>query len=272
MKKYAIPATFVILAAVIVGGFALFELRSKTGREGDGEDGRVNIGGIIVDENDAGNVHVEIVPDNEAIARIAPPSLDGPIAIPSRYPREFRVLMAERIATVIAELKKDPVADSPEKYNNWLNLAAYYHEIENYRGAEAIWLYLDEIYPNSQSVTSSNLASLYHLYLKDFEKSERYYLRAIEIEPSTASHYIGLHELYLYSYKQGTNAAEDILKRGLAAIKQSTDLLIRLASYYKDIGRVWDAVLRYEEALAIAKKSGNNSLASAIENDLTSLK
>lgn len=209
-----------------------------------------------------GDFVVEQVPINEGIPA---PDLARPIVFPAGVSEEFKRIMTERINKTSAELKKNP-----ENIDVWLDLAIHRKTIDDYKGAAEIWEYVLEFQPDN-SVVLGNLGELYHLYLKDYPKSENYYKSAIALDQTRIALYRGLHELYKYSYKKETTAAADILKIGLERNPDNTDLLILLGVYYKDTGDKKSARLYYTEALSIAKVAGNTQFAEAIERDLQGL-
>lgn len=209
-----------------------------------------------------GDFIVEQVPIDEGIPA---PDLARPIIFSAGVSEEFKRIMTERINKTSAKLKKNP-----ENIDAWLDLAIHWKTIDDYKGAAEIWEYVLEFQPDN-SVVLGNLGELYHLYLKDYPKSENYYKRAIALDQTRIALYRGLHELYKYSYKKETTAAADILKTGLERNPNNTDLLILLGAYFKDKGDKNSARFYYEQALAIAKQSGNQVLVEALERDLNRL-
>jgi tetratricopeptide (TPR) repeat protein len=194
------------------------------------------------------------------------PDLNRPIVFSNGEPAEFRRLMKEKIERSVAELKIHP-----EKAEEWNNLAIFRKNINDYEAAAEIWEYLVWLQPTNV-VALGNLGDLYHFYLRDYPKSEKNFLAAIALEPTNLTLYRGLHELYRYSYKRDTSAAADILKTGLQKIPDNIDLLVLLASYYKEKGQKKEARLYYEKALAGARVSGNTALVDALERDLAELR
>ena len=237
-------------------------------------------GGVVstttVDRGDAGAVVgsgsyiVEEIPlpDLEGIAsEPSLPKLDRPVTFPSFFPEDARGILGKQIASTTATLTKDP-----RNIAAWFDLALQRKLIDDYEGAREIWEYLKERFPDN-SVSFGNLGELYHLYLKDYPKSEANYRRAIENEPSGIALYRGLHELYKYSYKTDTTAAADALLEGLKKNSENAELLILLGHYYRERGEVASARGYYERALAAVAGSGlNRELEDQLRSILSDLK
>ena len=96
-------------------------------------------------------------------------------------------------------------------------------------------------------------------------------MRAIANNPLSSHAYRGLHELYVYSYKQNTEAAADILKEGLEHMLGNTDILLLLASYYKNKNDAQNAKTYFELARVEAEKQNNVNLVDLINSDLENL-
>ena len=193
------------------------------------------------------------------------PKLNRTIVIPDRFPTEAATALRSNIATLKAQLKKDP-----NSFGAWSNLAIQYKIIDDYKGAIEIWKYLTKVVPNN-SVSFFNLGNVYNLYLKDYKESEAYYKKAIKIEPTQSIYYRALYEMYLYSYKTDTNLAERTLLDGLNTIPNGIDLMMVLGKYYKDTGRIEDAKAIYTKARTEAQKRKNADLVNTINNELSNL-
>ena len=154
------------------------------------------------------------------------PSLTMPVAYAADTAPEVKSILVGKIADLRAQ-----VGRNYEDYAAWLNLAIRYKQAGDLKQAETIWLYLAYIHPDD-AVSRHDLGDLYAHYLKDYPKAEMYYKQAIGIVPTQAMDYLALSELYRYSYKQGTIAAADILKQGIAKVPapQVQDLKAALAA------------------------------------------
>lgn len=94
---------------------------------------------------------------------------------------------------------------------------------------------------------------------------------AIKNSPGNILSYKGLYELYTFSYKQNTSAAEDILLEGISNNPDAIDLMVLLAFYYKETGEAERAAGYFNSAIEEAKKRGNDELVSTLEKELTNL-
>lgn len=205
---------------------------------------------------------------------ISDPSGGGFTVNPLPLPQETAALEAPNVEKLIAEiaptndyekivygnLTKSAAALKAESgdYDAWLTVGMSLKQLEHFTDARDVFLYVSSLWP-TQPVPQGNLGSLYHLYLKDFSKSEAAYKKTIELEPLNPAWYRGLYELYRYSYKTNTNAWEETLKRGITQ-SSSIDLIVILAGRYADLKRFEESVARYTEAIAEAEQQGNTPL------------
>lgn len=153
---------------------------------------------------------------------------------------------------------RDALKSNPTSYDDWLMVGMSLKQLEKYEAARDAFLYVASLWP-TQPVPQGNLGSLYHLYLKDFPKSEAAYKKAIALDPSQPGWHRGLYELYRYSYKTATNAWEDALKQGIEQTS-SLDLMAMLAGRYAELKRFTEAVALYDRAIAEAEKQSNAKL------------
>jgi tetratricopeptide (TPR) repeat protein len=167
-----------------------------------------------------------------------------------------------RNATLVAQ-----IAANETDAAAWINLGALRKINNDYRGAEAAWIYVTKLYP-SNSTAYANLGDLYMNFLHDYTRAETNYLLATKYAPTDASLYQTLFTLYTStSYKPSATAAEDILKKGIAANPRAIDLEVVLARYYKSLGRIADAKVQYDAAIANAKSQGQTALAAQIHEE-----
>ena len=185
---------------------------------------------VAVDENisveleGGGTAKVEMVPVEDAPALVIP-NLDKSLIFPDGFAEDAKKIVTEKVKNLTANLKSNP-----DNFSAWLDLAIYRKMIHDYQGAREIWEYLNNTYP-TQSISFGNLGDLYHYFLKDFSKAEVNFKQAIVNSPNRIDLYRGLFELYKYSYKQNTSAAEDILLSGLKANPDNPDLQNLLTQY-----------------------------------------
>lgn len=205
----------------------------------------------IVDPAGGGyNVRVLPVPKTETTSVPTAPNLD--LVIAGVVPRDdYEKLVFSNLQETVEVLKKDP-----ENYDDWLAVGISLKQLEKYEAARDAFLYVSSLWP-TQPVPQGNLGSLYHLYLKDFPKSEAAYKKAIELDSTQANWHRGLYELYRYSYKQNTSAWEETLTAGIEATG-ALDLMAALAERYTDLKRFTEAVVLYDRAIAAAEKQENS--------------
>lgn len=162
---------------------------------------------------------------------------------------------------------KDKIAADPFDLKSWINLGTVRKIGEDYVGAEKAWIFVTQAAP-TDSIAYSNLGDLYDNFLKNYPKAEQAYLTAIKLSPAIESSYINLHVMYANKYKQSTNAAEEILKKGLTALPESIPLHIELARFYKTKGDTAKSKEQYDLAIALANKSNQTSLAAQIQTEM----
>jgi tetratricopeptide (TPR) repeat protein len=182
---------------------------------------------------------------------------------------EVQKIYAEKIAASAADIKENPYS-----LEAWIGLGLNYKQAGDYAAARDAWEYASLLSPGNV-VSFTNLGDLYHYYLKEYPKSEQNYRQAIKNDPTYVLSYVGLHELYRYSYGVLTTKAADILKEGIKANPKNIDLYTTLAAYYKSLNNKIDianARAYYEKALAIAKELKNEQLIALIQAELDALK
>jgi tetratricopeptide (TPR) repeat protein len=186
------------------------------------------------------------------------PDLNRQIVFSASVAESRKKEITENIDKVRAELKND--YDTLEK---WLELGLQYKQAGDYEGAKDAWEFASLIRPKN-SVSFHNLGDLYHLYLKDFQKSEENFLKAIENNPEQVFTYQNLYELYYYSYKEKAHLAEKTLVDGIAKNQLNPYLKVLLGKYYEEKGNKTGALKYYEEALRLDPK--NDALRQSVEN------
>lgn len=128
-------------------------------------------------------------------------------------------------------------------------------------GAIIAWEYANIIRPQN-SLSFSNLATLYHFDLKQYDKAEKNYLISIANDPDDINTIRNLFEMYFYATKDNVKA-EGLLLASLEDNPESVDLLALLGSFYSDTGNRAKAVEYYKKALAL--KPGNTAIQKEIE-------
>lgn len=212
---------------------------------------------LTVSGPDGGGYTITQVPIEDAPK--APPYKSG-LTCSTSMSKEQCATIQGQDATAVARIETN-VTD----FAAWVQLGALREEVGDYQGAATAWGYVKSLYPTNPTVYL-NLADLYTNFLKDYAKGEQYYLSAMKYLPTDTSIYANLFTVYTTtSYKPSASAAEDILKKGIAANPKAIDLPVTLARYYKSLGRSADAQAQYNAAIANAKAAGNTDVAAQIE-------
>jgi len=227
--------------------------QDSTGKDAVGNDGGASAGGVVIG--------AEPLVDNPDIPH---PSLTRVVSYESGMDPATQATMKGKIDDTRKKLTEDSTL-----FAQWLDLALLYKTVGDYKGAEEVWLYLTEASPRA-SISFGNLGNLYHLYLKNYPKAEEYFRKAIELSPDP-QHFTGLHELYRYSYKQGSTLAVDVLEEGLAKNPGNIMLLMALGEYYRLNDKPQLAEETYVQALKIAQALGDGNLINSIEALIKSL-
>ena len=259
-KYIQIVSIVVIIIAIIIIVF----YSSKKEEVKTVEDGNI---GITLTE-DSGNAEVKQIPivDINNVTKeqeLNYPDFNRTVVFPDSFSEEARVIINNNITTLRANLEKDK-----DSVGDWLDLAMQYKIIEDYKYTRDIWEFLSASFTVSSTVLN-NLRDLYHYNLKDFPKAEENFRKTIENDKSNIQAYLGLHELYKYSYKQETSMVTGILIEGIEANPSNTDLLVTLAAYYKDIEDNTNAKKYYEQARDEAQKLGNIQLVELLDVELS---
>jgi tetratricopeptide (TPR) repeat protein len=138
------------------------------------------------------------------------PDLDREINIPSNVPESIAKSARSKIKELSAALKKNP-----DLFNLWMDLGSYRKAIGDYEAARDIWEYASAIRPKN-SISFGNLGSLYALYLRDYEKAEFNFLKAIENDPHAVYLYYKAFEFYR-DFMKDKDKARAIIERGIEA-------------------------------------------------------
>lgn len=121
----------------------------------------------------------------------------------------------------------------PDDYTSWMLLASSKKQVGDYKGAEAIWLHVNEIRPMN-STSFANLADLYTHFLVDYDKAEQAYIMAVansKREDANFIHYNNFYQFYLYNLKD-LKKAEAILLEGIENNPDRGDLNATAGYFY----------------------------------------
>ncbi|MBI3420978.1 MAG: tetratricopeptide repeat protein, partial [Candidatus Sungbacteria bacterium] len=100
-----------------------------------------------------------------------------------------------------------------------------------------------------------NLGNLFTYYVRDYARAEKNYRAAIRIKPNEPMAYIELANLYAFFYKQKAELAKSVLKEGISANLQETNILKALADVEERAGNYAGAIAAWENVLE--KDPGN---------------
>ena len=175
-----------------------------------------------------------------------------------KYTNEFEAIklaLEEDPAVFHAVLEKKDIGDyqgSTEIFYYLLQLGMIKKYVGDYKGAEAIWIKVGEISPQN-STSFGNLADLYTNFMKDYDKAIPAYQTAIANslgESLNIGYYRNFYYFYLYNLEDKTNA-EKVLLEGMENNSENSELLILLASFYRDNGNKAKAIEYYQKALEL---------------------
>jgi len=124
----------------------------------------------------------------------------------------------EQFEAKIAELMelKKRVEDNPADADAWFDFASHKEFLNDHEGAARAWEKSFEL-QNLNFVTAANLGNVYQYFLKDYEKAEFYYKRALELRPDFITAYQGLADVYRFNWKEKQHLLEPLL---LEAVKK----------------------------------------------------
>ena len=158
------------------------------------------------------------------------------------------------------------IAANGQDFNSWIELGDLRKEAGDYAGAALDWQYMSALYSDN-IVSNANLADVYTNYLHDYPKAAAAYKAAIVNNPKQTYLYQDLFQLYTNQYPQSTATIEGVLKQGITAVPQATDLMVTLARYYKSTGDMTDAKAEYGVAIASAQSQGQTALVTQIQKE-----
>ena len=151
------------------------------------------------------------------------PNLDRPFTPRADLPESIQKEASDRVAAATQGLR-----ENPDTLVLWLELAVYRKGANDLEGAEEIWLYATQKWPEDP-VSYNNLADLYQNYLNDNGKAELDWRKRIGLTPQNAGGYRNLSDLYRYKLND-MGRARTILEEGLEKNPNHPDLVNYLAS------------------------------------------
>jgi len=253
----------VLLAVAGGGGYYAYNEFYSTSLQKEYQTKTTQVGDYVIEAD--GDFEIEMVSPEE-FSSVVSPDLDKKIVFYNETSEGEKIVIIKKIEDLTEALKLNKSSSEL-----WLDLASYRKSIGDYKEASNIWEYMTKVW-SKDTTPLYNLGDLNHYYLKDFAKSEEYFLKAIENDPRFISAYRALHDLYRMSFTEKTHLADDILLQGLDTNLNHVDLLIPLAIYYKETGDIKKAMEYYQKALKEAKNLKNAPLIESLEQEINTLK
>ena len=257
--KTALPFFIIIILAILAAvAYWYFIVSDK----GSSEDGTAQ--NTTQSDASSDSQNYTIAQDTFDIASIAP-DVNHPIQFGDSVPQEIRATLEAQAAPIRTRLAADVT-----RADDWFNLAIIYHNANDYEGAAEIWKFLAQVIP-TDTTSRDNLGKVYHFSLPDYPKSESYFNQSLAIDPTDLNAYLGLFELYEYSYKTDTTAAADILNKAITQFPDRLDLVLTLGVYYEDQGNYVKAREVLEVGLDKARDAANVDMVTAFGKELERL-
>lgn len=194
------------------------------------------------------------------------PSLQHEVVFDVSLSPDVKKILQNRIAADVDGLKKIPYS-----LEYWIDLGINYKQAGDYQAAKDAWTYAGLISPGN-TVSFTDLGNLEQYYLHDYVNAEKNFLKVIANDKNYVLGYLNLSDLYRLSYETNTTKSVDVLKQGLTVIPNNIDMTIALAVYYADKKDTTNAKIYYEQAIALANKQGNTTLAHSLTADMNALK
>jgi tetratricopeptide (TPR) repeat protein len=167
-------------------------------------------------------------------------------------------LDSESFEKVINELimKKEVVLVDPKNPTAWHDFAALKQFLNDHQGAADAWEMSYKLQPYNFR-TALNLATTYQYFIKDFEKSEYYYKKVLELQPGMTSAFEGLMDLYRYNLKNENDKYEPLVLQAIEGDPANT------AGYYSNLVSFYMSKENLDEDKAIKYWKEVNNLDSA---------
>lgn len=152
------------------------------------------------------------------------PDYHAPLVFSSSVPADEEASISATFAQAQATIAK-----TPQDFNAWIALGAARKQAGDYVGAEADWQYVSALYPTNV-VSYANLGDLYQNYLHEYAKAVAAYKQQIVNYPKAPYIYDNLYQIYTHEYPVATSTITAMLKAGIAANPDATQLKNDLAA------------------------------------------
>ncbi|MDP3764365.1 MAG: hypothetical protein Q8Q95_01960 [bacterium] len=134
--------------------------------------------------------------------------------------------------------------------DDWIAVGVIKKFFNDFEGTRDAWEYAGVLYP-ANALSFANLGNLYGFYLHDNAKAELNFKKAITNDPYQVGYYLGLADFYKNVYTAKKSEAPKVLLEGISIIKD-INLVLSLATYYRDTGDKTNALKYYQEVLKIS--------------------
>jgi len=247
------------VAVILILGIGYF-IYKDLGSSGPGTMATTTLDGSGIVSDDNPSVSGEL-PNPDAVV----PNLDRKFVIPDTFSKEIIQNTMVQYNGIITSLKADPTLR-----NEWLQLAILRKAVEDYKGAEEIWLYVILKWPLDH-VAFGNLGNLYLDFLVDNNKAEEYLLQAIEKSPVTLQYTENLYNLYMHRQKNPEKAIS-LLSTMRQNFLEQVYFPLKMAEHYRDTGDVKNAKQFFEVSRDLAKTQQQQNVIDYAETELAKLK
>ena len=248
MKQTIISIVIILVLLTSLGYFMVnsFGESNNTVSEDDSTsttttDGSSNLGNINPEEIDNSDTPVTQLPK-------APiPALNREFVVPEILAEEFRIQILNQHNSIIATLK-----ENPELRGDWLQLALLRKSVEDYVGAEEIWLYMTKVW-NLDHVAFGNLGNLYSSELPDIDKALSYFVQALEKRPDNLNYYNNIYNIFRFRLEDNARAIS-LLEQGEDLLPDEIYFPKKQAEHYRDTGDVENAKKFFQRTLNLAQE------------------
>lgn len=134
--------------------------------------------------------------------------------------------------------------------DDWIAVGVIKKFFNDYEGARDAWEYAGVLYP-ANALSFANLGNLYAFYLRDIGKAEFNFRKAINSDPYQPGYYLNFADFYKTVYVVKKTEAPKVLLEGMSVIKD-VNLILSLATYYRDEGDKVNAIKYYQEVLRLS--------------------
>lgn len=245
LNKKIIVVGIIVLVAIIIGADYVFRSDETPPQQSQ-------------DSNDAGAV-IKESPTNEP-----GPFLGKPISEIPRYvgrpldeivfgrgfsaPKEAIEKRRGDLRVLAAVLNANPMGSGG--VDDWIAVGVTKKFFNDFEGTRDAWEYAGVLYP-ANALSFANLGNLYGFYLNDNAKAEFNFRKAIANDPYQPSYYLNLADFYKNVYAAKKSEAPKVLLEGISIIKD-INLVLALATYYRDEGDQANALKYYQEVLKLS--------------------